>query len=105
MAAARPEKSAAKGLWLATCLTHTRRLKAMKITRKSSAVAAAQLVCSASMVLAASAQAGMATDNHGNVAYDTAAECDAAVAAGSAKFYEPFTHQPPLKRAHRLPHR
>lgn len=71
----------------------------MKITRKSSAVAAAQLVWSASMVLAANAQAGMVTDNHGNVGYDTAAECDAAVAAGTAKFYEPFTHQPPLKRA------
>ena len=39
-----------------------------------------------------------ATDRQGNVGYSTAAECDAAVAAGSAKFYEPFTDHPPLKR-------
>jgi hypothetical protein len=39
-----------------------------------------------------------ATDRHGNVGYATAAECDAAVAAGTAKFYEPFTDHPPLQR-------
>ena len=39
-----------------------------------------------------------ATDRHGNVGYSTAAECDAAVAAGTAKFYEPFTDHPPLQR-------
>lgn len=40
----------------------------------------------------------MTTDPQGNVGYDTAAECDAAVAAGTAKFYQPFTTKPPLKR-------
>lgn len=52
-----------------------------------------------SLVLASTAQAAMVTDAHGNVGYDTAAECDAAIAAGTAKFYQSFTHQPPLKRA------
>ncbi|WP_416190138.1 porin family protein [Neisseria sp. CCUG17229] len=45
------------------------------------------------------AQAGMVTDAHGNQGYDTAAECDAAVLNGTAKFYESFTHKPALKRA------
>ena len=39
-----------------------------------------------------------ATDRHGNEGYSTAAECDAAVAAGSAKFYEAFTEHAPLRR-------
>lgn len=46
-----------------------------------------------------SAQAGVTTDAHGNVGYDTAAECDAAVLSGSAKFYQSFTSKPALKRA------
>lgn len=45
------------------------------------------------------AQAGMVTDAHGNVGYDTAAECDAAVQAGTAKFYQSFTTKPALRRA------
>lgn len=49
--------------------------------------------------LATSASAGMVKDQHGNVGYDTAAECDAAVRAGTATFYTSFTHKPPLKRA------
>lgn len=44
------------------------------------------------------AQADMITDAHGNVGYDTAAECDAAVHNGSAKFYQPFTRKSPLKQ-------
>lgn len=44
------------------------------------------------------ARADMVTDAHGNVGYDTAAECDAAVQAGQAKFYESFTHKTALKR-------
>ncbi|MDO5357466.1 MAG: outer membrane beta-barrel protein [Conchiformibius sp.] len=43
-------------------------------------------------------QAEMITDAHGNVGYDTAAECDAAVNNGTAKFYEPFTSKAPLLR-------
>ena len=43
-----------------------------------------------------------ATDRHGNVGYLTAAQCDAAVTSGTAKFYEPFTDHPPLQRTARL---
>jgi hypothetical protein len=43
--------------------------------------------------------AGKHFDRHGNEGYDTAAECDAAVRAGTAKFYQSFTHEPPLLRA------
>lgn len=42
--------------------------------------------------------AGMVTDSQGNVGYDTAAECDRAVQAGSARFYEPTTTMPPSRR-------
>lgn len=41
----------------------------------------------------------MVSDMHGNVGYDTAAECDAAVNAGTAKFYKPYTNKPPMLRA------
>lgn len=44
------------------------------------------------------AQADMVTDAHGNVGYDTAAECDAAVQDGSARFYQPFTSHKPMLR-------
>lgn len=44
------------------------------------------------------AHAGVTTDAHGNVGYDTAEECDAAVLAGTAKFYQTFTHKSPLVR-------
>lgn len=57
------------------------------------------LLVSAGMFIALPGQAGKVTDAHGNVGYDTAAECDAAVNSGSAKFYQSFTNHPPLKRA------
>lgn len=44
------------------------------------------------------AQADMITDAHGNVGYDTAEECDAAVHAGTAKFYQSLTHKKPFIR-------
>jgi hypothetical protein len=50
------------------------------------------------LVLASPVIAVQTVDQHGNVGYDTAEECDAAVASGKAKFYEPFTSHPPLKR-------
>ena len=53
----------------------------------------------ATVLACGTASAGMVTESHGTVGYDTAAECDAAVAAGTAKFYTSFTHKPPLKRA------
>lgn len=51
-----------------------------------------------SVLLATTAHAAKINDSHGNEAYDTAAECDAAVLAGTARFYQPYTQQPPLKR-------
>lgn len=45
------------------------------------------------------ATAAVHTDQNGNVGYDTLAECVAAIESGSAKFYQPFTTHPPLKRA------
>ena len=51
-----------------------------------------------SLVLAGAAQAGMVTDQHGNVGYDSAAECDAAVQAGNARFYRPVTDRKPARQ-------
>ena len=51
------------------------------------------------LLLAAHAHAAMVSDAHGNVGYATAAECEAAINGGTAKFYQPYTHQPQLKRA------
>jgi len=50
------------------------------------------------LLLAGAAHAGMVTDAHGNVGYDSAAECDAAVQAGSARFYQPVTTRPPARQ-------
>ncbi len=60
---------------------------------------ALNLLCLGVLALCSAAQAGITRDANGNTGYDSAAECDAAVQAGSAKFYEPFTSHPPLKRA------
>ncbi|MEX1166259.1 MAG: outer membrane beta-barrel protein [Hydrogenophaga sp.] len=46
-----------------------------------------------------SAHAGMVSDADGNVGFDTAAECDAAVLSGQARFYAPQTTMPALKRS------
>ena len=70
----------------------------MKFSRNSRYGAQAMLALS-SIAIAAAAYAGKVGDGHGNEAYDTAAECDAAVSAGTAKFYQSFTEMPPLKRA------
>ncbi|MBP6667228.1 MAG: hypothetical protein KA167_09110, partial [Ottowia sp.] len=51
------------------------------------------------LLVGASVQAGMVTDRHGNVGYDTAAECDAAVASGQARYYQPVTVGKPVRRA------
>jgi hypothetical protein len=45
------------------------------------------------------ALAAMRTDSNGNVGYDSLAECEAAITGGNAKFYQPFTSHPPLKRS------
>lgn len=65
----------------------------MKIKQLFSVVA--MLVTS---LVSVNAHAGAHYDKHGNVGYDTAAECDAAVQAGTAKFYQSFTHKSPLLR-------
>lgn len=51
------------------------------------------------LIFSTSAFAGIVSDRHGNTGYDTAAECDAAVNNGTAKFYQPFTNKSPLKHA------
>ena len=68
----------------------------MSVNKKfvSSAVA---LACV--LGLSNSAWAAKTLDPKGNEGYDTAAECDAAVKAGTAKFYKSFTFKPPLLRA------
>lgn len=48
-------------------------------------------------VFSMSAHAGVVNDGNGNEAYDTAEECDAAVQAGTAKFYQPSTLKRPLR--------
>lgn len=50
-------------------------------------------------MFASSANAGVTTDHHGNVGYDTYDECVAAVQDGSAKFYTPYTYQTPKRMA------
>jgi hypothetical protein len=53
---------------------------------------------SVSAVCTLQAMAAMTTDANGNVGFDTPAECEAAIASPSVKFYQPFTSHPPLKR-------
>lgn len=48
------------------------------------------------------AYAAITIDKHGNVGYDTAEECDAAVQSGTARFYESSTKNPPLLRKNEL---
>ena len=50
------------------------------------------------LALATAAQAAMVTDPHGNVGYDSAAECDAAVQAGTARYYQPVTTRPAARK-------
>lgn len=66
---------------------------------KMARTAAWHVVWGGSLMAAATVQAGKHADTHGNEGYDTAAECDAAVNGGTAKFYQPFTQMPALKRA------
>jgi hypothetical protein len=68
--------------------------------RSTSVFSLAALSAGVSLLLAgAPAWAASVTDSHGNVAYDSAEECDAAVRAGTAKFYKSFTTKPAFKRA------
>ncbi|MBS9780509.1 MAG: hypothetical protein KGV51_07775 [Moraxellaceae bacterium] len=49
-------------------------------------------------IIAVSASAGTAQGKHGHIGYDTAAECNQAIANGTAKFYKAFTNKKPLLR-------
>lgn len=66
----------------------------MRLNLLTTAVFAAGLA-----MFASSANAGMVTDGHGNVGYDSYDECVAAVKDGSATFYTPYTYQKPQRRA------
>ena len=50
-------------------------------------------------MIGSNANAGMTTDTHGNVGYDSYDECVTAVKDGSAKFYTPYTYQNPKRQA------
>ena len=56
-------------------------------------------VLSSAFLMTSLALAGKHSDGLGNEGYDTAAECDAAVSSGTAKFYKPYTTHEALKRA------
>ncbi len=58
----------------------------------------AAVLTSGLAIFATSANAGMTTDNHGNVGYDSYDECVTAVKNGTAKFYTPYTYQKPMRR-------
>ena len=58
-------------------------------------VLTAAILTSGAAMFASTANAGMTTDNHGNVGYDSYDECVMAVKDGSAKSYTPYTYQKP----------
>ena len=58
-------------------------------------VLTAAILTSGVAMFVSTANAGMTTDNHGNVGYDSYDECVIAVKDGSAKFYTPYTYQKP----------
>lgn len=62
-------------------------------------VLAVAILGSGFALFASSANAGITTDHHGNVGYDSYEECVAAVKDGSAKFYTPYTYQNPKRMA------
>lgn len=56
-------------------------------------------VLGSSIFMMSTVLAAKHSDRYGNEGYDSAAECDAAVTSGSARFYKPHTTHEPLKRA------
>jgi Outer membrane protein beta-barrel domain len=56
------------------------------------------LLVSAGLLLSAQVDAAMHKDSRGNTGYDTAAECDAAVQNGTARFYQPVTKNKPSRQ-------
>ncbi len=53
-------------------------------------------------MLSVSAQAAITQDSHGNVGYDTLAECQNAIETNTAKFYRSSTTHKPLLRANEV---
>ena len=49
-------------------------------------------------VISIPAQAAIHYDSHGNVGYDTLAECQTAIQSGTARFYKPVTSDKPILR-------
>jgi Outer membrane protein beta-barrel domain len=67
------------------------------ISKTSSALKALPLLlASAGILVTTQTSAAITTDARGNTAYDTAAECDAAVQNGTARFYQPEARNNPL---------
>ena len=56
------------------------------------------LLASAGILVSTQSHAAITTDARGNTAYDTAAECDAAVQNGTARFYLPEAKNKPLRQ-------
>ncbi len=56
------------------------------------------LLASAGFFVSTHTSAAISTDIRGNTAYDTAAECDAAVQNGTARFYVPEAKNKPLRQ-------
>lgn len=56
------------------------------------------LLAGAGILVSTQTYAAMTTDARGNTAYDTAAECDAAVQNGTARFYVPEAKNKPLRQ-------
>ena len=56
------------------------------------------LALGGSLMVASAVHAAMVTDQHGNVGSSSAAECDAAVQAGSARYYRPVTTRQPSRQ-------
>jgi Outer membrane protein beta-barrel domain len=56
------------------------------------------LLVSAGLLISAQVNAAIHKDKRGNTAYDTAAECDAAVQNGTARFYQPVSKNKPSRQ-------
>ena len=55
------------------------------------------ILASAGILVSTQTFAAITTDSRGNTGYDTAAECDAAVQNGTARFYVPEAKNKPMR--------
>ncbi len=70
----------------------------MRHNTKSRLSLPGSLVLAGTVLVSPGLHAREVIDSHGNVGFTSAAECDAAVHAGEARFYRSFTDHPPLMR-------